>query len=203
VLSATEAAEFVLDAWAVQVLVLGTMPFRMALAHVQKERDGRVFYQRPGELGRLSDAQNVFKESFAADGDLVISSSVKSVHFADRSQSTVDEEDVLKALQGKYGFHLVDISTPTEKELERIMVPWGALDKKLWNTAARVFETHGAKIKYVDINGPAAFAHDGVHYINLKNKDMREYVQRLHMLTDDIVFTYICGLVQKTPFKTK
>jgi hypothetical protein len=201
ILTETEAAEFILDAWTVNVPSFGDIPFRAALRQVNAERDGKIFYQKSGASGRLTDAQKVFKESFTAAGETVISSEARAVHFADGSQAIFDEADVLIALSRRYMFTLVDISAPAESDLARIIIPLSDVHPTLAQTAQRLLEIHGTKIEYTLLAGPAAFSHADVHYINLENDEMKEYVVRLGELTSDIVFTYVCGLVQKAPFR--
>jgi hypothetical protein len=200
ILDGAEATEFILGNWTLSVPELGYVPFRDALAYVKKSRDSNIYYLQEHGQRRLTDAERVFKEFFVSQGDVVIESSKKTISFADKSQRNVEEIDVLRALKGRLGFNLHDISTPTEKDLAKFVLKESQVPIKLAASARVMASGHKRDVKFTKMGGPAAFFYNRTSYINLANSEMKEYLLYIDRMDDQAVFTHLCGLLQMKPY---
>jgi hypothetical protein len=199
ILDKQEAVEFILDNWYIEIPNAGFCSARSVIDYVLRSPHGTICYQTALVDGS-SDVQRIFREEALARGDVVIVSNRKHVKYVNGKEQYFDEEDVLMVLSRMYDFDIADITKPNGADLARITLATNVVPQTLLTCATKIELSHHCVIRFVKLEGRAEFVHDGIHYINLKNKNLSSCIERLQDAGEDFVMAFLFGLLQMNPF---
>ncbi len=192
-LSSIEAAEFLLDAWSVN-LDGKEISFREALRVLKEKGKYRVYYS---DYHVYTALFALFRDILKRLGFLVVPVSGDKIEFKSGQNLWVSYEKTLKQLSEKYFFDVLAIETPLPEDIEGLVTSVDTLPPPMRKVIDEIERAQGKKIYLSRLSGaPAVFEISGNTYLNFESELLRKLGGRFGGYDNSILKSYILGLLQ-------